>query len=123
MRKSVKILLLLAAVSPFIFGAVFFGFFLHLISTAPVHGAEEHFLRYAWILNLGSSLFTLYFLGILVVYVVHAARNRNLELNGMRTTWLIALCLLGPWVMPFYWFHYIWRDGVSMSKSGPLGLS
>jgi hypothetical protein len=124
MRTSYKILLLVAAVSPFAFVALLFGLFLHIINSAPVQGFEEYILSYASMLNLGSSVFTFFFVGILVIYIVHAARNLHLEANGMRTTWLIAICVLGPWVMPFYWFHYIWRDGASRStKSGPLGLN
>jgi hypothetical protein len=123
MKKSHKILLGLAAISPFVFAALFFGAFLELINTAPVTGFEEHFLQYAWIMNLSSSIFTLFYLGILVIYIVHAARNPNLEVSGMRTTWLIALCVCGGWAMPFYWFHHIWRDGAPKYKSGPLGLN
>lgn len=112
MKKSIKTLLGLATLSPFIFIAGFFAFFIHLINTAPDHGVPEYFERYAVIKNLAGLLFTLYFSVILVIFIVHAARNPNLEATGMRTTWLVALVLLGPWVMPLYWFHHIWRDGI-----------
>ena|SRR5688572_1899075 len=123
MRTSFKILLGLAALSPFVFAAAFIAVSFLLLSNAPVDGFEEYFSRYAWMINLASSLFTLFYLGILVIYVLHAARNQNLENSGMRTTWLIAICILGPWVMPFYWFNHIWRDGVQRGRSGPLGLN
>jgi hypothetical protein len=43
----------------------------------------------------------------------------------MRTTWLITLVLLGPWIEPFYWFFHILRDGspVTGRRPGPLGLN
>ncbi|PYT01500.1 MAG: hypothetical protein DMF63_01230 [Acidobacteria bacterium] len=124
MKTWIKILLGLGALSPFVFTAAFVGFMIHLINTVPVEAFGEYLANstYAVIMNVACLLFTIFFTAILVIYIIHAARNPILEANRMRTTWLISLCLLGAWVMPFYWFFYIWRDGVSNRSSGSLGL-
>ena len=123
MSKSVKILLGLATLTPFVFTAVVLWFFFQLFNAAPAERFEEYFSKYAVMMNIAWFLFTIFFTAILVIFIIHAARNQILETNGMRTTWLISLCLLGAWVMPFYWFYYIWRDGVPRHRSGPLDLN
>lgn len=123
MRTSVKILLGLATLSPFAFGAAFIACFFYLVKDAPVVGFEEYFQAYMPIFNLAGLLFTAYYVVILVIFIVHAANNPNLEATGMRTTWLVTISIFGPWVMPFYWFHHIWRDGTPFGETGPLGLN
>jgi len=95
MKRSVKILLGLTTISPFVFAVGFFGSFIHLINTAPTQNFEAHFSKYAAIMNFIALLFTLSFSAIWVFFLVHAARNPHLD--AMRTTWLVALILLGPW--------------------------
>jgi hypothetical protein len=99
------------------------GVFLQLIYSAPTHGQEEYFYKYIPILNLFCLLFTAFFTAVWIFFIVHAAQNPNLELTGMRTTWIVAIIILGAWVMPFYWFHHIWRDAVELPRSGVLGLN
>src|SRR5215218_7435341 len=111
MKRSIKILLGLATLSPFVFIAGLVACFIYILQGAPEVGFEEYFQWYIPLFNLVSFLFTIYFILILVIFVVHAARNPNLEVRATRTSWLLALCILGPWVMPFYWFHHIWREG------------
>lgn len=122
--KPVKILLGLATLSPFVFVVALFGSFFFIISNAPKQPREfeEFFSIYGAIFNLVCFLFTAVFSALWVFFIVHAARNPNLD--TMRTTWLVVLIVLGGWAMPFYWFHYIWRDGKTEPRTGgPLGLS
>ncbi|HUR97306.1 MAG TPA: hypothetical protein VMZ26_04480 [Pyrinomonadaceae bacterium] len=123
MKLSSRILLGLATLSQFVGFVVFVAVFIYVISNAPADASLGYFQRFALIMNLCAGLFTAYCGAIFIIFMVHAARNPNLHSSGMRTTWLVSLAILGPWAMPFYWFHHIWRDGMPSRKTGPLGLN
>jgi hypothetical protein len=120
MTKPVKILLLLATLSPFALVFLFIASFIYLINTLPPKEIEPFFNDHAIVVSLLNLLVTAFFGAIWVFYIVHAARNPNIP--AMRVTWIIALVILGPWVMPFYWYHHIWREGVAKPVRGSLGL-
>ena len=122
MKTWVKILLGLATLSPFVFAIAFFTAAFRIFDSAPAQGVEEDLAQHMAIMNAAGLLFSLYFAVILVIFIVHAARNENVHASGMRTTWILLLIILGPWAMPFYWFHHIWRESPPGRRSGPLGL-
>jgi len=120
MSKPVKLLLLLATLAPFAFFFLFFASVIYAISTLPPKEIESFLNDQAIIFVLINLLVTIFFGAIHVFYIVHAARNPNIP--DMRVTWIISLVILGTLVMPFYWFHHIWREGAAKPVRGSLGL-
>lgn len=91
-----------------------------LLKTPPAL-MESTVQSYYLVIALANVGFTIFFGLLHVFYIVHAARNPNLE--AMRVTWIIGLVIFGFLVMPFYWFHHIWRDDTPTGRSGPLGIN
>ena len=123
MSTFVKLLLALAVILIFAGFAAFFGIFFYVVSNAPPNVGIEYFQRFSDVMNLLGGLYTVYCAAVMLVFILHAVRNPNLEASGMRTTWILVLIILGPWAMPFYWFLHIWRDGSPLRKRSVLNLS
>lgn len=121
MKTSTKIILGLLGISPFpIIIAMFAGFFYIVQANPTAEEMNEFFKTNAIWIFLFNILGTLYFGAVHVIYIVLAARKPDLE--AMRVTWIIALLVLGPFAMPFYWYHHIWHDGWEKPPRGSLGL-
>jgi hypothetical protein len=49
-------------------------------------------------------------IGLLPVYIILAVKSDRLD-QAMRIVWIVLICTLGMFVMPVYWFLYVWRNG------------
>lgn len=121
MTKPINLLLLIGTLAPFAAFLIFFIWMLGVLLNLPPEQIETALQSYYLVITLANIGFTIVFGLLHVFYIVHAAKNPNLE--AMRVTWIIGLVILGFFVMPFYWFHHIWRDDTPSGSSGPLGIN
>ena len=69
-------------------------------------------------------LFALHFfticlmLALMVVYIVLAVTREHFD-QTMRTVWIILLCLMNVYVMPVYWYLYVWRASPAPQEPAP----
>lgn len=103
MKKSIKILILVVTLFPFIHMFVFLGAILKMIFSSPGAGFEMpdfpllNILTYVWLVVMS------------VYYVAHVNRNHRLS----KTTKIvlgIVLPLTNMYGMPLYWYLCIWRQ-------------
>ncbi len=124
MSKALKILL---GIATFIQVPVIIGFFVIFFSTASYFlsaepdALEQNLKWFELSMTIINLVFAVYFGGLALFYIVDAARNPNVE--GVRAQWIIGTIMIGPIVTPFYWYEYVWNDGSSRRRSGPLGLN
>jgi hypothetical protein len=124
MSKSLKIILGIATlVQPLvligIFAAVLSLFFYFVQDIQTPH--DPAFKRFELIILPINLLMIVYFGGLQLFYIVHAARNPNVEY--VRVSWILGIVFFSAFVTPFYWYGQIWKDGVPKIVSGPLGLN
>ncbi len=50
----------------------------------------------------------LYMLILSVIYIILIANNNHIT-GGEKTFWIIAIFIGGAFIMPVYWFNYIWK--------------
>ena len=48
-------------------------------------------------------------LGLLPVYIILAVRRPQFD-QTTRIVWIVLICLMGTYVMPVYWYLYVWRN-------------
>lgn len=120
MKTPVKIVLGLGGIAPIPFFALMCGLFIYVIVRYENPGAQV-LMDNAVFINLFFLVFGLIFTAVQIIYIIHAAKNPNIE--AMRVTWILCLILLGPFAMPFYWYHHIWPEGRHNPASQPLELT
>jgi EamA domain-containing membrane protein RarD len=49
-------------------------------------------------------------LGLIVFYVVHAARSPAVP-DHQRAVWIVVVCVANAFAMPVYWWLFVWREG------------
>jgi threonine/homoserine/homoserine lactone efflux protein len=60
-------------------------------------------------LHIGTMLVTI---GMVAFYIVHAFRNRRIR-EDHRLLWVIAIFAGNIFVMPIYWYLYVWRGSAT----------
>lgn len=110
MKKSTKILLGIATIWPVIYIPLFIvGVFL-MTFLSPGNEGEAPAL-----LALFPVIFLLHFLTIFggialeVFYIVNIFKNKRVE-EDKRLMWVLLLFFLNLFVMPVYWYLYIWKE-------------
>lgn len=48
-------------------------------------------------------------LALLPIYIVLAVKREQFD-QTTRIVWIILICLMGVYVMPVYWYLYVWRN-------------
>jgi heme/copper-type cytochrome/quinol oxidase subunit 3 len=124
MSKTLKVILGIATtVQPLVMIAMFAAFFsLFFYFVQDIRTPDDPALKKLELAILPINLLMIaYFGGLQLFYIVHAAKNRNIE--SMRVTWILGIVFLSIFVTPFYWYGQIWKDGVPRRSAGPLGLN
>lgn len=44
-----------------------------------------------------------------LIFVLHAARNKRLS-SSKRALWILGMCFIHFYLIPFYWWHYAERN-------------
>lgn len=122
MKKTGKVLLLLAGLWPFISMIIFFVVMSSTVSSMPLHGrpdvrAFEDMFRYIIPLQVLTMLDVL---GLTIFYMINVFRNdrvakdkKALVAKDKKALWAVVLFLGNTFAFPFYWYFYIWpeKDG------------
>ena len=108
MKTPLKLLLGLIAITPLLISVIFVGPIVYFAFADP-----EALGRFLLGLNPAVMLLVNVVLlvgsyGPMIFYLVHAARNADLE--NRRTAWILVLVFVGVFAMPVYWFLFVWRD-------------
>ena len=103
MKKSTRILLLAFTLLPFVQMFIFFGFIFKVMLSPPprdfdVPGSYP-----------GDVLSLIWLLVMSVFYIVHILKNRRLS-KGLKVFWAIFVVLANMFIMPVYWYVYVWRE-------------
>jgi hypothetical protein len=108
MKVSLRLLLGIVSILPFVVSVFFIGTIFYLVRTDP-QVLEEFFVSLhplaGLIINIG--LFSVAY-GPVVFYVIHAGRNPDLA--DRKAVWIILMIFLGAFAMPIYWYLFIWQD-------------
>ena len=124
MSKTLKIVLGVATlIQPLVLIGLIAGFFsLVFYFVQEVRTPHDPGFKKLELVTLALNLVMIpYFGGLQLFYIVHAARNPNID--SMRVTWILGIVFLSVFVTPFYWYGQVWKDGVPREVSGPLGLN
>jgi hypothetical protein len=68
----------------------------------------------------GASLLSILGLGLLIFYIIHAAKNQSIE-GGIKAMWIILFVLAGFFTMPIYFFMQIWNEKEAPYVDGEYG--
>lgn len=119
MKKSLKILLGLATLWPFLYMILFFVFVFSSILFMPAAGADRSeppmFLFVIFPLHI---LTMLWIMGLTVFYMVNVFRNDRVE-KDKKVLWAVVLFMGNMIAMPIYWYLYIWREATPGSFAPP----
>lgn len=108
MNLPAKIGLGIAAFSPFPLVALFFGGFFYIIAQHP-NDFERFFLEHQLSIYLFNALNPILFAGIELLFLIHVSKNPRIAED--RVKWILGLLILFPFVVPFYWYQQIWKEG------------
>jgi hypothetical protein len=107
MSKSVKLIIGILSIWPFVYILMFFGFAIYLMTIFSLPGDAQPNLAY-------SSIFIIHILtiietfGLITFYIINVFRNDRVN-KDMKILWAIVLFLGSMIAMPIYWYLYIWR--------------
>lgn len=107
MKVYGKVLLGFLSVLPLVSAILFFGSFIYLYQTNS-NDFFEFVITRPELVTIFNVLFSFSAYGPFIFYIVHAARNPNLA--DRRVAWILLIVFLGFFVMPFYWYMFIWHD-------------
>lgn len=107
-----RIALLVASLWPLVYVGLFIVGMVVLSATLSSSGGQpdpEQMPPLMAALFAGHCLTMLLMFGMIAVYVVSVVRNPKLDPN-MRILWVLLLFFGNLFVMPVYWYLYMWRD-------------
>ena len=111
MKKSTKILLILATLWPVVYVILFLGVFFFSI----FFGRNEPPILWALIVPL-HLLTMLWIMALIAIYMVNVFRNDRVN-KDMKVLWAVVIFMGGIVAMPGYWYLYIWRYNVAVSST------
>ena len=119
MKKSTKILLVLATLWPFLYMILFFVFIFSSIFFRPSPGGEESGPPFFFAVFIALHLFTmLWIIALTVFYMVKVFRNDRVE-KDKKVLWTVVIFMGNMIAMPIYWYLYIWKE-VPAGNSDPV---
>jgi hypothetical protein len=127
MKKSIKILLGLATLWPFLYMILFFLFIFLSILFMPGRGGGESGPPFFFVVFIALHLLTmLWIMGLTVFYIVNVFRNDRVD-KDKKVLWAVVIFLGNMIAMPIYWYLYIWKevpaDGLPHSSLGSADTS
>lgn len=121
LSKSQKILVGFLTLLPFVMLPYFlFKFFTLALRMAEYDGRadEEEILYVVLSFILPIIIMTLLSIGLLIFYIVHLIKNKNLD-NNERIIWVLLFVFLGLFAFPIYFFLKITgKQGVELGANG-----
>jgi hypothetical protein len=118
MSKTIKLLLGLVTIWPFVYLILFFItiFSLVIFSTgAETAGGPPPLIALIFPLHL---LTMLVIMALTVFYMVNVFRNERV-VKDQKVLWAVVLFLGNVLAMPIYWYLYIWKEGQPAGAPAP----
>lgn len=122
MNKSLKILLGLATLWPFVYIILFFLFIFSTVLFMPSSGAEGSGPPFFFMAFMAVHLFTmLWIMALTVFYMVNVFKNDRVE-KDKKVLWAVVLFMGSMIAMPIYWYLYIWKEAPANNVPAPSAL-
>jgi hypothetical protein len=122
MKKSMKILLGLATLWPFLYMILFFVFIFSAIIFMPNSGSEESGPPLFFVVIFPLHLLTmLWIMALTVFYMVNVFRNDLVD-KDKKVLWAVVIFMGNIIAMPIYWYLYIWRESPVAGSPAPSAL-
>lgn len=108
LKKSHKIILLLATVVPMLYMIIFMATIFLSMFLSIQHKGEPWIFKHFAYLFLMHGLVMLLILGTLIFYLVYIFKS-NMD-QQMKILWAVMIFVGGPIGMLVFWFVKIWRE-------------
>ena len=116
MRKWTKVFFGSAIVLPIIYLVVFIVVFWTVFF--DLRAIEDADLEYLFrSLFVAHTIMMLWLLGLIIIYITHLFKTKRIS-TEKKPLWAAMLVFGHLFVMPVYWYFYIWRDGDSSTVAG-----
>jgi hypothetical protein len=117
MSKTMKLLLGLVTIWPFLYFILFFITIVSLIffSQRAETAGPPPLIAFIFPLHL---LTMLVIMALTVFYIVNVFRNERV-VKDQKVLWAVVLFLGNALAMPIYWYLYIWKEGLPAAASTP----
>ncbi|MBL7856934.1 MAG: hypothetical protein JNM57_04535 [Cyclobacteriaceae bacterium] len=96
-------------VLPYILYEVF-SFVIDMVNHQSSDPEVSHILTGIFAFIFPIILLSILSLGLLVLYIVHAASNKMID-STERIIWILIFIFFGVIAFPIYWFLRIWNEG------------
>ena len=117
MNKTLKILLGLATLWPFVYLFLFFVFIFSTVLFMPKSGGEESGPPFFFMAFMAVHILTmLWIMALTVFYMVNVFRNDRVE-KDKKVLWAVVIFMGSMIAMPIYWYLYIWKEAPANSIS------
>jgi hypothetical protein len=107
MKKTLKILLGIVTIWPFLYMLIFFAFFIYMFMGISRGGNIDE--KMFWSIFPVHILTMLISMGLLTYYIVNLYRSNRMN-KDTKIIWAIVLFMGNMIAMPVYWYLYIWRE-------------
>lgn len=122
MNKSIKILLGLATLWPFVYIILFLVFVFSTIFFMPGTRGDESGPPFFFAAFMAVHIFTmLWIMALTVFYMVNVFKNDRVE-KDKKVLWAVVIFMGSMIAMPIYWYLYIWKEAPANSLPIPAAL-
>jgi hypothetical protein len=107
MKKTLKILLGIVTIWPFLYMLIFFAFIIYMFMGMWRGGNIDE--KMFWSIFPVHILAMLITMGLLTYYIVNLYGSNRIN-KDTKIIWAIVLFMGNMIAMPVYWYLYIWRE-------------